>query len=273
MIRAYLLSVTDRTDICHARSITSATTFSRRRRCAASCAPCWPTSPRRACRASIISRSRSIPTRAGRAAVRPRCARNIRRTMTIVLQHQFWDLTVDRRRLRSRAVVRRHHRAARGAVRRRSTGFYDPSVQFGLQFEAIDAARRATRRRRQAANARAQARRRADKPRRDPPANAGRTPSRQDAERRPPAAEAVAEPPRRRTETSRRRRGRAARPIQEEMKTDEADAGGKATTGNPFRSERPPVRPLQDPHRNRHVRPDRSAGRALLGRADRALAA
>ncbi len=54
--------------------------------------------------------------------------------MTIVLQHQFWDLKVTDRASRS---------ACRSAAFRRSSAcrstaiksFFDPSVQFGLQFE------------------------------------------------------------------------------------------------------------------------------------------
>ena len=64
------------------------------RRCAASCVPCWPTPPRRACRASIISRSPLRPRRPA-CGCPIACARNIREAMTIVLQHQFWDLSVD----------------------------------------------------------------------------------------------------------------------------------------------------------------------------------
>ena len=54
--------------------------------------------------------------------------------MTIVLQHQFWDLDVDGRRLRGRAVIRRRPGAA-GRALRRDQRFFRSIVQFGLQFE------------------------------------------------------------------------------------------------------------------------------------------
>jgi len=57
--------------------------------------------------------------------------------MTIILQHQFWDLTVDEERFAvTLSFGGRHERLTvpLEAVAR----FADPSVKFGLQFEAAD---------------------------------------------------------------------------------------------------------------------------------------
>jgi len=60
-------------------------------------------------------------------------------TMTIILQHQFWDLTVGERAFEVGLSF--------GGISERLAvpydsivAFYDPAVQFGFQFEAIDAA-------------------------------------------------------------------------------------------------------------------------------------
>ena len=60
-------------------------------------------------------------------------------TMTIILQHQFWDLTVADRTFEVGLSF--------GGITERLTvpfdaiiAFYDPAVQFGFQFEAMDAA-------------------------------------------------------------------------------------------------------------------------------------
>ena len=60
-------------------------------------------------------------------------------TMTIILQHQFWDLAVTERAFEVGLSF--------GGIGERLTvpfdsivAFYDPAVQFGFQFEAIDAA-------------------------------------------------------------------------------------------------------------------------------------
>ena len=59
--------------------------------------------------------------------------------MTIILQHQFWDLTVGERGFEVGLSF--------GGITERLAvpfdsivAFYDPAVQFGFQFEAIDAA-------------------------------------------------------------------------------------------------------------------------------------
>jgi uncharacterized protein len=59
--------------------------------------------------------------------------------MTIILQHQFWDLTVGERAFEVGLSF--------GGISERLAvpfdsivAFYDPAVQFGFQFEAIDAA-------------------------------------------------------------------------------------------------------------------------------------
>ena len=58
--------------------------------------------------------------------------------ITIVIQHQFWDLTVDHESFSvtlSFGGRKEHLEVPFGAI----TGFADPSVQFGLQFKADQA--------------------------------------------------------------------------------------------------------------------------------------
>src|SRR5262249_20902424 len=58
--------------------------------------------------------------------------------MTIVLQHQFRDLTVNEQGFEvglSFSGVNEHLVVPFGAIKR----FFDPSVQFGLQFETMEA--------------------------------------------------------------------------------------------------------------------------------------
>jgi uncharacterized protein len=60
-------------------------------------------------------------------------------TMTIILQHQFWDLHVDDNAFEvglSFGGVTERLAVPFEAV----TAFYDPAVQFGFQFETLDAA-------------------------------------------------------------------------------------------------------------------------------------
>jgi hypothetical protein len=60
-------------------------------------------------------------------------------TMTIILQHQFWDLAVGERAFEvglSFGGITERLLVPFDAV----IAFYDPAVQFGFQFEAIDAA-------------------------------------------------------------------------------------------------------------------------------------
>ena len=64
----------------------------------------------------------------------PRLLAQYPEEMTIILQHQFWDLVVTRGSFRGRPVVRRHSGAAGGAVRRdqefsRSFGAVRPAVR------------------------------------------------------------------------------------------------------------------------------------------------
>ena len=60
-------------------------------------------------------------------------------TMTIILQHQFWDLAVGERTfevgLSFGGITERLAVPFESII-----AFYDPAVQFGFQFEAIDAA-------------------------------------------------------------------------------------------------------------------------------------
>ena len=76
----------------------------------------------------------SFNTRAEGVKISERMRAQYPKDMTIVLQHQFWDLMVDGRAFRGRAVVWRHPGAAGGPVRG-DHAFTDPSVQFGLQFQ------------------------------------------------------------------------------------------------------------------------------------------
>jgi len=58
--------------------------------------------------------------------------------MTIVVQHQFWDLMTDDKHFEvvlKFAGVPQHLSIPWGAL----TRFFDPSVRFGLQFDAVDA--------------------------------------------------------------------------------------------------------------------------------------
>jgi uncharacterized protein len=60
-------------------------------------------------------------------------------TMTIILQHQFWDLAVGERAFEvglSFGGITERLAVPFDAI----VAFYDPAVQFGFQFEAIDAA-------------------------------------------------------------------------------------------------------------------------------------
>jgi uncharacterized protein len=60
-------------------------------------------------------------------------------TMTIILQHQFWDLTVGERAFEvglSFGGITERLAVPFDAI----IAFYDPAVQFGFQFEAVDAA-------------------------------------------------------------------------------------------------------------------------------------
>ena len=63
--------------------------------------------------------------------------------MTIVLQHQFWDLAVTEQSFRSRPVVS-SQAGTSGDSLHGVTGFFDPSVDFGLKFEMASEAPTAT---------------------------------------------------------------------------------------------------------------------------------
>ena len=77
----------------------------------------------------------SFDTRADGASLSPRIKAQYPKEMTIVLQHQFWDLVVGDERfevgLSFSGVAERLIIPFRAI-----TGFADPSVQFGLQFAA-----------------------------------------------------------------------------------------------------------------------------------------
>jgi uncharacterized protein len=77
-------------------------------------------------------------TRADGARLSPRMLAQYPQEMTIVLQHQFWDLTTTEDGFEvglSFGGVPERLSIPFAAIK----GFYDPSVQFGLQFEEIGA--------------------------------------------------------------------------------------------------------------------------------------
>src|SRR5262249_52671416 len=70
--------------------------------------------------------------------ISPRLHAQYPKEMTIVLQHQFWDLTVTEDRFEvglSFGGIPERLVVPFDAV----NGFFDPSVQFGLQFEMLEA--------------------------------------------------------------------------------------------------------------------------------------
>jgi hypothetical protein len=85
----------------------------------------------------------TFDTRAPGVKLSPRLREQYPEEMTIVLQHQFWDLTVAEAHfevgLSFNGITEKLH-VPLDAVK----GFFDPSVQFGLQFETVTEAREAT---------------------------------------------------------------------------------------------------------------------------------
>jgi hypothetical protein len=78
----------------------------------------------------------SFDTRAEGVRLSERMRAQYPEEMTIVLQHQFWDLTVDEQGFSvglSFGGVPEKLAVPFAAIK----GFFDPSVQFGLQFEEI----------------------------------------------------------------------------------------------------------------------------------------
>ena len=81
----------------------------------------------------------SFDTRADGVILSPRLKAQYPKEMTIVLQHQFWDLTVASDRFEvglSFSGIPERLIVPFAAIK----SFFDPSVQFGLQFETVDAA-------------------------------------------------------------------------------------------------------------------------------------
>lgn len=77
-------------------------------------------------------------TRAEGVQLSPRMIAQYPQEMTIILQHQFWDLTVTDDRFEvglSFGGVPERLVVPFSAIK----SFFDPSVQFGLQFEPVDA--------------------------------------------------------------------------------------------------------------------------------------
>ena len=78
----------------------------------------------------------SFDTKAEGVRISERMRAQYPEEMTIVLQHQFWDLTVDERGFEvglSFGGVPEKLAVPFAAIK----GFFDPSVQFGLQFEEV----------------------------------------------------------------------------------------------------------------------------------------
>ena len=85
----------------------------------------------------------SFDTRAEGVVLSPRIKAQYPKEMTIVLQHQFWDLAVHERHFEvglSFDNIPEKLSISFDAIK----GFFDPSVQFGLQFEEIPADQRET---------------------------------------------------------------------------------------------------------------------------------
>jgi hypothetical protein len=84
----------------------------------------------------------TFDTRAPGVKLSPRLREQYPEEMTIVLQHQFWDLTVAEAHfevgLSFNGITEKLH-VPLDAVK----GFFDPSVQFGLQFETVTEAKEA----------------------------------------------------------------------------------------------------------------------------------
>jgi uncharacterized protein len=81
----------------------------------------------------------SFDTRADGVRLSPRMLAQYPEEMTLVLQHQFWDLVVTDEGFEvgvSFGGIPERLNVPFAAVK----GFFDPSVQFGLQFEEIGAA-------------------------------------------------------------------------------------------------------------------------------------
>jgi uncharacterized protein len=81
----------------------------------------------------------SFDTRADGVRLSPRMLAQYPEEMTVVLQHQFWDLIVTDEGFEvgvSFGGIPERLNVPFAAVK----GFFDPSVQFGLQFEEIGAA-------------------------------------------------------------------------------------------------------------------------------------
>ena len=113
-------------------------TFSPKRRCAASCARCWRTRRRKGLPGEHHFKI-TFNTTAPGVRLSERMRARYPEEMTIVLQHQFWDLIVTEQGFEvglSFGGIPERVGVPFDAV----TAFYDPAVQFGFQFETIEAA-------------------------------------------------------------------------------------------------------------------------------------
>ena len=189
----------------------------------------------------------------------PRLLAQYPEEMTIILQHQFWDLVVTEDRFEvglSFGGIPERLVVPFAAIK----SFLDPSVQFGLQFEPSDAA--------------------AEAPTANLPAVPRLPPCPFPQPRRRRAAEDQDEP----AKAERRRRSGAAGSFPQEI-TGKQSARGKL--GDAARMNVPLPRATEfihgptsniiaiqiHPQRDRQLRSDRRRRRSLLGRADRTLAA
>ena len=106
--------------------------------CAGSCAPCCSDAAKNGLPGEHHFYI-SFDTRADGVRLSPRMLAQYPEEMTVVLQHQFWDLVVTEDGFEvglSFGGVPERLGVPFAAIK----GFFDPSVQFGLQFEEIDEA-------------------------------------------------------------------------------------------------------------------------------------
>ena len=183
----------------------------------------------------------------------PRLLAQYPEEMTIILQHQFWDLVVTEDRFEvglSFGGIPERLVVPFAAIK----SFLDPSVQFGLQFEPSEAAAEA------------------------PAAKLPAVPA--------PSALPVAAPePAPKARTSRRRRAKARKwcgwiasarnnPTREKIGNAVVYTFRHFTAQRTLRMARiSNIRKQIHPQRDRQLRSDRRSRRPLLGRADRTLAA
>ena len=227
------------------RSITSATTFWSSRRCAAWSATCWPKPAKNKGMPGEHHFFITFDTTAEDVRLSDRLRAQYPEEMTIVLQHQFWDLKVTDEAFEvglSFGGVAERLVVPFEAIK----AFADPSVQFTLQFETLAEAPDERRRRRGGRDGNAAESQAADAGNQcsAEPASGGRRIRR------------IARAAARKAGRQGWRRSGAARPLPQEVMASGSDHEAHQDS---------------HPDRDRHLRPHRGAGRPLLGRADPAL--